>query len=204
MENQKKIQVLKTLSAGDVVTLTDGRTVEFVEVKRTKWVGIIDGTRYSIPASMFTNNGEELSDEILLEKARAQQSKQTELNQKKAQLKALKPGDIIEVTSGEMVAFLKLNRTRFVGEKNDGLAYDFPIAMFVKLVENRKVDPEKERIKKLAKKYKGHTIQTGWGPSKIGTLSSDEKYVKMYEFGEERYDLTLEDFLEELKSNGLA
>ncbi|WP_209124500.1 hypothetical protein [Alkalihalobacillus sp. BA299] len=204
MNKQEKIKVIKTLSAGDVVTLTDGRKAEFVEIKRTKWVGIIEGTRYRIPAEMFANKGEGLSDEILLERAKAQQSKQHELNQKKTQLKALKPGDIIEVSSGEKVAFLKLNRTKFIGEENDGIQYSYPISMFVKLVENRKLDPKKESIKKLAKKYKGHTIQTGWGPSKIGSLSADERYVIMYEFGEERYDLTLEDFLEEMKSNGLV
>ncbi|MFC0273575.1 hypothetical protein ACFFIX_19475 [Metabacillus herbersteinensis] len=127
-----------------------------------------------------------------------------ELNQKKAQLKTLKPGDTIEITSGKTIEFIKLNRTKFIGEESDGRSYNYPIVMFVKLVEERKLDPKKEKIKQLAIKYKGHTIQTGWGPSKIGTLTDDQKHVKLYEFGEERYDLTLEDFLTELKSNNLA
>ena len=204
MNKQEKIQVLKTLSAGDVVTLTDGRTAEFVELKRTKWVGVIGDTRYRIPSEMFASKGEGHSDEILLERAKAQQAKQIELTQKKAQLKSLKPGDTIEVTSGEQVSFIKLNRTKFIGEESDGLQYSYPISMFVKLVEKRTLDPEKESIKQLARKYKGHTIQTSWGPSQIGSLTPDEKFVTLYEFGEERYELSLENFLEEMNSNGLA
>lgn len=170
MDKQKKIEILKTLSAGDVVALTNGRTAEFVELKRTKWIGIIDGTRYRIPAEMFANKGSGLSNEILLERSKTQQAKQNKqnkLNQKKAQLKTLKPGDIIEITSGQTVAFLKVNRTKFIGEENDGKTYSYPIAMFSNLVENSKLNPKKESIKELAKKYKGHTIQTVWGHQKL-------------------------------------
>ena len=196
--------MLKTMKPGQGITLTDGRTVEFVEMKRTKFVGIMDGKRFRIPSEMFACEGKEASDKVLLNRAKEEQARQLEFNNKKAELKKLVVGDRIEVRGGEKVTFLKVNRKKFIGQKQNGLDYEFPIQMFEKLIEKNVPDPKLERIKKLAKKYKGHTIDTVWGPSRIGTLTHDHEFVTMYEHDLEEYHLRLPAFLEELETNGLA
>ncbi len=204
MNKQEKIQILKNLKPGQSVTLTSGKVVEFVEMKRTKFIATKNKQRYRVDAELFANVGEGLSDDFVQAQAKKQQEKTIQYHNKISELQALEPGDMIEVTNGHKVEFVKLNRRRFVGNQGDE-TYTFPIEMYVKLISKREINPQNEYIKALAKKYKGMEIQTGWGPSKIGSLTDDEKSVKMYEFGEELYTLKLDDFLSELKSNeGIA
>lgn len=204
MTKEEKIIVLKSLNKGDSVTLKDGRVVSFERMKRTKWLGRLDGKLYDIPVQMFANVGETLSDEVLLENAKKKQNVQSEINEKKTKLKTLNPGDSIKLTNGDIIEFCKLNRKRFVGIEADGGAYNYPIAVFDQLVRRKPLDPREEEIKGLAKKYKGRTIQTGWGPSEIGAITDDHKCVLLYEFGEEEYALSLENFLEEMHNNDLG
>ncbi|QAS54836.1 hypothetical protein [Halobacillus litoralis] len=204
MTNEEKIIALKSLNKGEKVTLKDGRVVSFERMKRTKWLGRIDRTLYDIPVQMFANVGETLSDEALLENAKKKQDIQSEFYEKKRKLKTLNPGDRIKLTNGDVIEFCKVNRKKFVGIEADGGMFNYPIALFNRLVETKPLNPRDEKIKGLAKKYRGRTIQTGWGPSDIGAITDDHKCVLLYEFGKEEYALSLENFLEEMHNNDLG
>lgn len=51
--NQQKLAEVSKLTAGDRVKLTNGDIAEFVRLKRTRFIGTINGTGYDIPVNMF-------------------------------------------------------------------------------------------------------------------------------------------------------
>lgn len=60
-------------------------------------------------------------------------------------LSGLHTGDKVKLTTGEVMEFVKLNRTKFIGRLNDK-EYNVPIQMFVEVLE--KVDLNKIRDEK--------------------------------------------------------
>ena len=51
--NAEKKSILQTLTQGDIILLNDGTKCEFVRVKRTRFIGIIDGEGYDIHVNAF-------------------------------------------------------------------------------------------------------------------------------------------------------
>lgn len=59
-------------------------------------------------------------------------------------LAKLKRGTIVLATNGDEVEFIALKRKNFQGtSKKDGKTYNYPVAMFVKVISEPKVDPSK-------------------------------------------------------------
>jgi hypothetical protein len=56
--------------------------------------------------------------------------------------------------------------------------------------------------KALVDRFKGRSIHTVWGPSVVKRMSDDCDTVVLYEFGEQRFDLSYSDFVNELKEQG--
>lgn len=55
MEAYEKELELSILTMGSIVKLTNGKEAEFVRLKRTKFVAIIDGGSYNVPINMFVS-----------------------------------------------------------------------------------------------------------------------------------------------------
>jgi hypothetical protein len=51
-KNMKPLQVME-LNKGDKIKLTNGDIMEFVELKRTKFVATMNGQNYSVPVNLF-------------------------------------------------------------------------------------------------------------------------------------------------------
>jgi len=199
MNKEEKIKVLKSLKPGTIVTLSNGKVVEFVCMKTTKFIGKIDDTQYRIDADLFEVAGDEQAREIFAGYHKKIGDRQAELARKRKILKSLSIGDKIKLTNGEVVEFICLNRTRF-----EAGIYSYPIAYFDSVVEKAEPDARLELIRKLAKKYKGLEIQTVRGPSIIGPLAKKRQNVILYELGVKKYSLSLEDFLREMQDNGFG
>jgi hypothetical protein len=95
---------------------------------------------------------------------------------------------------------VKLNKKKFVGKIEED-TFDIPINMFLDLVERAKPDPVLLEKKSRIRLYFGKHIQTSWGPAVVKLFSDDETRVILYEFGEERFDLTLDDFISEIENH---
>lgn len=51
--NMEKKKKLSDLTQGDIIQLVDGQECKFVRLKRTRFIGIIDGEGYDIPVGHF-------------------------------------------------------------------------------------------------------------------------------------------------------
>lgn len=49
----EKLEKMSELNRGDIIKVRSGEEVEFVRLKRKKFLGIIDGTTYDIPVNAF-------------------------------------------------------------------------------------------------------------------------------------------------------
>ncbi|WP_050182623.1 hypothetical protein [Domibacillus robiginosus] len=69
----------------------------------------------------------------------------------------------------------------------------------------QKADSNDSFVKELSERnalveyFKGQEIHTIYGPSVVSNLSNDYEMVTLYEFGEQRYDLSFENFKDQLK-----
>ena len=122
---------------------------------------------------------------------------------KKQELKALKAGDIILLTDGNEGEFLRLKRTRFTCLVKEEV-WEYPIAMFERLVKKGEPNPVLEKVQEIVKQHKNETMGTVYGPSTIVGLTDDFKSVALMEFGAELYHLTLQDFLDQYEENGIV
>ncbi|MBU8908178.1 hypothetical protein [Desertibacillus haloalkaliphilus] len=175
-ENMKVTQRLK---GGEKILLTSEHLVEFKGLKENgDMIVKLKNKLYKVGVERYRCTLEELRE----------------------YLKTLKPGDLIKVSTGETVKFIKVNRTKFLAKEGNA-EYLYPIPIFTELIQRKQESGREKKIKALALKYKGVTIQTSWGPSVIGELTPCEESVFLYEFGEELYSLSLEDFMSELSSD---
>lgn len=122
---------------------------------------------------------------------------------KKEEVKQLTTGDVILLTDGKQGEFLQLKRTRFACLIEDEV-WDYPISMFDSLMKKGEPNPALEEVRTIIKQYKNQSIGTVYGPSTIVGLTDDLRRVELLEFGMERYHLSLEDFLNEFKENGIV
>jgi len=60
--NPDKLAEVSKLNRGDIIKLKSGEEVEFIRLKRKKFLGIIDGTTYNIHVNSFDKVLEEAED----------------------------------------------------------------------------------------------------------------------------------------------
>lgn len=202
---QAKKEQLKKLTDGAEITLTDGRLAIFHSVARTKFIYTTNGTRYKGSIENFHsvgNNSKKASSEHIENRLKSLDNAQASYDL----VKQAAFGDHITLTDGMVVRFIKVNKSRFLGKDvKTGTQYTIAFGMAVSL---KKVDPTDEFVvemterKALVNRFAGRTIQTGWGPSIVKKLSNDFEKVTLYEFGTERFDLTFNDFKNELAEHG--
>jgi uncharacterized protein YjhX (UPF0386 family) len=60
--NPDKLAEVSKLNRGDIIKLKSGEEVEFIRLKRKKFLGIIDGTTYNIHVNSFNKVLEEAED----------------------------------------------------------------------------------------------------------------------------------------------
>lgn len=95
-KNMKPLQVME-LNKGDKIKLTNGDVMEFVEVKRTKFVATMNGQNYSIPINMFDS---------VVEKVDINKINEIKKAEKKNILSELKKGDWFYINkNGNAIVF---------------------------------------------------------------------------------------------------
>lgn len=202
MSDEMKKEVLKKLEDGAIITLTNGRLAAFKKVNRTKFIGLLDGKRYNIPISMFHSTGDNRE---MAKKNREKQvtQKNEHYEKKKEIIDGLVFGDIVNLSDGTTARFLKKNKKTFLGkDKKTGELFSYPFSMALDAKKPDKSDTFLKEFKKkkaLFDKYKSHSIQTVYGPSIVKKLSEDGELVTLYEFGTDRYDLSFDDFVSQIK-----
>jgi len=90
----EKFNALAELNQGDKLQISNGEEVEFVRLKRKKFIGVIKGQTYDIPVQMFTK---------VLEKVDIEE----EQNKKDKEIATLQKGEYfyIKSNSGEALLF---------------------------------------------------------------------------------------------------
>lgn len=198
MELSEKKAILRTLERGQTITLTDGRTAAFIELKRTRFHALLNQTTLSIPIEMFAEVGAENTDHYRMIGYAKKEREHDDFDYKKSLLKKLNPGDKILATNGDKVIFVKLNRTQFVGKligKNQ--TYTYPVLMFDRVLEES--DQSNVSLKNLVRAFKGTLLETSIGYATVGQLTDDETNVILYN-GVVTI-VSLEEFKELLKKN---
>lgn len=95
-KNMKPLQVME-LNKGDKIKLTNGDIMEFVELKRTKFVATMNGESYRVPVNMFDS----VIEKVDINKINAEKNAE-----KKNILSELKKGDWFYINkNGNALAF---------------------------------------------------------------------------------------------------
>lgn len=95
-KNMKPLQVME-LNKGDKIKLTNGDIMEFVEMKRTKFVATMNGQNYSIPVAMYDS---------VIEKVDINKINEAKKAEKKNILSELKKGDWFYINkNGNAIVF---------------------------------------------------------------------------------------------------
>lgn len=197
-----KKEKLKRLTEGALIQLTNGSEVTFIKVDRTRFLFVENGTRYRGAIQLF---------ERVIQESRSTSEKNKAKEKKEEGMELVKQadfGDILVTDEGDSYRFFKnLSKGRFVGlcMKADEL-YRVDVRSVVQLKKATSDDPfvtSMTERKKVVSKYQGQTIYTGYGPSEVVGLTPDLKHVELLEFGTEKYHLSFEDFLDEIKEHKL-
>jgi hypothetical protein len=196
--NNEKLKVVKNMNLGDLFLALNGKEYIFLKLENGTIIGKLGEKHFRVPVSNFVRLIRKNADPDL-----AQKSKKREelLEAIIGILKTLKLGDKVICTDNQVYTFIKLNKKKFVARLGDDI-FNVPIGMFGDLVERVKPDPELETKKARIRPFFGREIQTSWGPSVVKRLNDEETHVILYEFGEERFDLKLDDFLSEIETYG--
>jgi len=123
-----KIWTLQDLTPGTKVLLTNGQIAEFVEMKRVKFVGLIDGKRYRIGVDMFVKVVENVETKVEQNQEKNLDEEQrnileklkTEHETRQKVLSSLKKGDYFYINSGrrqnaELYIFEEIKNSKVIG-----------------------------------------------------------------------------------------
>jgi hypothetical protein len=200
-ELRRKTEVMN-LNPGDLILARNDKEYIFVSFAKGTIIGKLGDKGYKIPLQSYVKLVKKGADLELAKKWIDKKTiKAAKMEDNKLILKTLGLGDIVRCSDGQLYSFIKLNKTKFRGKLGE-VPYEIPIGMFVELVEKAKPDPTLEAKKAKIRPYFNQEIQTSWGPSIVKRFNPEETHVILYEFGEERFDLTLNDFLSEIKNYG--
>ena len=121
MENTCANINLKEVAVGTRILLNNGQVAEFVEMKRTKFTGLINGKRYSIPITAIvkivdSSYNEDDFDNIVEKKQPINQTSED----KQKLLRSLKKGEYFYINSGkrqnaELYLFECIEKNKIIG-----------------------------------------------------------------------------------------
>jgi len=95
-KNMKPLEVME-LHTGDKIKLTNGDIMEFVELKRTKFVASMNGQNYRVPINMYDS---------VIEKVDINKLTEIKKEEKKSILSELKKGDWFYINkNGNAIVF---------------------------------------------------------------------------------------------------